>query len=123
MAHVSVSVNGRTYKMGCREGEETRILELAAEIEAHVQRFKGSLKSVPDDRLFLMAAIVIADQLWDARDELQWALKQVADFQSYQVIEGGRHAAPREVARAAEGPTAKLEALAALTSRAARAGA
>lgn len=111
MPHVTVTVNGRSYKMGCREGEEGRIQDLAAEIETHVQRIKGGTKLVPDDRLFLMAAIIMADQLWDAREELHRALKQMADFRSYQVIDGGSYVAPRELNRITEPVGAKMEVL------------
>jgi len=111
MAHVTVSVNGRNYKMGCREGEQNRVTELAAAIEAHVQHIKGSAKVVPDDRLFLMAAIMLADQLWDAREELQRSLRQMAEVRSYQVIDGGSYIAPRDFNRAAENAGAKVETL------------
>lgn len=104
MAHVKVSINGRIYKMGCHEGEQSRVLDLAAEVDSYVKHIRGAAKAVPDDRLIVMAAIMIADQLWDARDELQRTLKQIGDFRSYQVIDGGgSHANAREpVTRAAD---------------------
>jgi cell division protein ZapA len=85
--------------MGCREGEEARVQELAAEIDAHIQRIRGGAKAVQDDRLFLMAAIMLADQLWDAREELQ-RLRQIADARAYHVIDGGAQAMQRELSRA-----------------------
>ena len=99
MAQVTVVVNGRSFRMGCREGEEGRVQELAVEIDSHVQRIRGSAKAVQDDRLFLMAAIMIADQLWDAREELQ---KRQADPRAYHVIEGGAQAMQRDLARTLE---------------------
>ena len=102
MAHVTVTVNGRKYRMGCREGEERRIQELAAEIDSCVQTIKGGTKAVQDDRLFLMAALLMADQLWDAREELQRTQKMMAEFRSYQVIDGGPHVAPRILERIAD---------------------
>ncbi len=85
--------------MGCREGEEKRIQELAAEIDAHVQRIRSGTKAVQDDRLFLMAAIMMADQLWDAKEELQ-RLRQIAEARAYHVIDGGAQAMQRELTRA-----------------------
>ncbi len=67
MAQVKVVVNGRSFKMGCRDGEEGRVRELAAEIDGHVQQIKGGSRAVQDERLFLMAALMMADQLWEAR--------------------------------------------------------
>jgi cell division protein ZapA len=85
--------------MGCRDGEEARIQELAAEIDSQVQRIRGGVKAVQDDRLFLMAAILMADQLWDARDELQ-KLRQIAEARAYHVIDGGAQAMQRELSKA-----------------------
>jgi cell division protein ZapA len=99
MAQVTVVVNGRSFRMGCKEGEEARVQELAAEVDAHVQRIRGGTKAVQDDRLFLMAALVMADQLWDARDELQ-RLRQIAEARAYHVIDGGAQAMQRELSRA-----------------------
>lgn len=93
MAHVTVTVSGRTYKMACRDGEEQRVLDLAAEVDAYVQKIRGNMRLVPEDRLFLMAALMIADQLWDTREELQRTLRQISEFRSYHVIDGGGHPA------------------------------
>ncbi len=101
MAQVTVVVNGRSFRMGCRDGEEARVQELAAEIDSHVKRIRGGTKAVQDDRLFLMAALMMADQLWDARDELQ-KLRQIADSRTYHVIDGGAQAVQRELAKALE---------------------
>jgi cell division protein ZapA len=112
MAHVTVTVNGRNYRLGCLAGEESRVLQLAAEVDAQARALKGGIKSVPEDRLFLMAAIVMADQLTDAREELQRVLKQMAEFRAYQVIDGGNYIATRDLARIGEAAAVRLEALA-----------
>ncbi len=88
MAQVTVSVNGRKFKMGCREGEETRVLDLAAEIDACVQQIKGDVRLVQDERLFLIAAIILADQLRDTREELENSLKQNAGSRTFRSREG-----------------------------------
>lgn len=111
MAHVTVTVNGRNYKMGCRDGEQQRVLDLAAAVDAQVQKIKGNMRLVPEDRLFLMAAIVMADQLWEAREELQRTMRQMGEFRSYQVIEGGSHATHRELNRITEPVAARVEPL------------
>jgi cell division protein ZapA len=95
--------------MGCQDGEEARVQELAAEIDAHVQRIRGGTKAVQDDRLFLMAAIMMADQLWDAREELQ-RQRQIAEARAYHVIDGGAQAMQRDLTRALE-PSTRIETL------------
>jgi cell division protein ZapA len=102
MAQVKVVVSGRTFRMGCRDGEEGRVRDLAAEIDAYVQKIRGGSKTLQDDRLFLMAAIVMADQLWEARDELQRLQRLTGDLRAYQIIDGGAQAMQRDLNRAVE---------------------
>jgi cell division protein ZapA len=102
MAQVKVMVNGRSFRMGCRDGEEGRVRDLAAEIDSHVQKIKGGTKAVQDERLFLMAAILMADQLWEARDEIQRLQRLAGDLRAYQVIDGGAQAMQRDLNRAVE---------------------
>ncbi len=109
MAQVTVVVNGRSFRMGCRDGEEARIQELAAEINSHVKRIRGGTKAVQDDRLFLMAALMMADQLWDARDEIQ-KLRQIAEARAYHVIDGGAQAMQRDLSKAMDA-SSRLETL------------
>jgi len=105
MAQVTVVVNGRSFRMGCRDGEEARVHELAAEIDSHVQKLKGvGPKTVQDERLFLMAAIMLADQLWDMKEEVQ-RLRQLAEGRAYHVIEGGAQAVQRDLAKALDAPS------------------
>ncbi len=101
MAQVKVVVNGRSFRMGCREGEEGRVKDLATEIDTHVQKIRNGYKAVQDDRLFLMAALMLADQLWEAREEVS-RLQRLAGDLRYQVIDGGAHAMQRDLNRALE---------------------
>ena len=102
MAQVKVVVNGRSFRMGCREGEEGRVRDLATEIDTHVQRIRNGSKAVQDARLFLMAALMLADQLWDAREELSRLQRLAGDLRAYQVIDGGAQAMQRDLNRALE---------------------
>jgi cell division protein ZapA len=103
MAQVKVVVNGRTFRMGCLDGEEARVQSLAAEIDGHVQRIKGGSKAIQDERLFLMASLMMADQLWEAREEIQRLQRMALDPRAYQVIDGGgAQAMQRDLSKAME---------------------
>ena len=84
MGHVTVEVNGRKYKMSCDPGSEARVVELATFVEGLVQDIKGGYRHVQDERLYLMAAIMVADQLFEVRDELQATLAQICNLRSFQ---------------------------------------
>lgn len=67
MATVSVEVNGRPYPIGCADGQEERVRILAREFDAQVRRVAEDVGQVGDLRLFLMAALMLSDQLHEAR--------------------------------------------------------
>jgi cell division protein ZapA len=79
MGQVSVTLNGRTYRLECGEGEEAHLIELAEYLNSHVETMKLKFGQVGDDRLILMAALMVADELTEARrqlDEMKTALAE-----------------------------------------------
>ncbi len=67
MGQVSVTLNGRTYSLRCTDGEEARLIELATYVKVRAEALAQEFGQVGDDRVLLMAAIMIADELWLAR--------------------------------------------------------
>ena len=67
MATVSVEVNGRPYSVGCADGQEERVRILGKQFDAQVRAVADDVGQVGDLRLFLMAALMLADQLHEAR--------------------------------------------------------
>lgn len=67
MATVTVEINGRPYAVGCADGQEERVRMLARQFDEHVQNVAGQVGHVGDLRLFLMAALLLADELHETR--------------------------------------------------------
>ena len=63
MGQVAVTLNGRTYKLECDDGEEQHLLGLADLVGKQIETLKGKFGQVGDDRLMLMAALMIADDM------------------------------------------------------------
>jgi cell division protein ZapA len=70
VGHVAVTLNRRTYRLECGDGEEPRLLGLAAHLRAKLDGLVAEFGQVGDDRLMLLAALQIADELWEARDQV-----------------------------------------------------
>lgn len=70
MPLVNVMVNGRAYTIACDEGEEEHLKALAADVDSKVQELLGSVGQVGDQRLILMAALLLADELYLAKGKL-----------------------------------------------------
>lgn len=71
MATVTVDINGRPYAVGCADGQEERVRVLARQFDNHVRSVAGDVGQVGDLRLFLMAALMLADELHEAKQALQ----------------------------------------------------
>ena len=71
MGQVSVTLNGRTYRLECGEGEETHLITLAEYLGSHVDTMKRKFGQVGDDRLILMASLLVTDELWELRRQMQ----------------------------------------------------
>ena len=74
MGQVSVTLNGRTYRLECGEGEETHLIALAEYLGSHVDTMRRKFGQVGDDRLILMASLrrhrrVVGAAAADAGDE------------------------------------------------------
>lgn len=69
MAQVTVTINGRIYPVTCNEGEERRIEELSRYIDSKVKTFASELGQIGESRLLVLAALVLADELADAKAE------------------------------------------------------
>ncbi|MBF0665403.1 MAG: cell division protein ZapA [Brevundimonas sp.] len=67
MATVTVEINGRPYAVGCADGQEERVRILARQFDGHVRQVAGEVGHVGDIRLFLMAGLLLADELHEAR--------------------------------------------------------
>ncbi len=71
MAQVTVKINGRAYTLACDDGEEDHLKGLAAYMDKHVTQLAQSVGQVGDQRLMLMAGLLVADELSEALGEVQ----------------------------------------------------
>ena len=69
MAQVDVSVNGQSYRIACEDGQEDRLVDLAAMVDEKVLDLVNQIGQVGSSRLLVMAALVIADELVDLKNE------------------------------------------------------
>lgn len=123
MGQVMVTVNGRSFRMACEDGAERRVAELAQLIETICDDIKGGFEKVQDERLFLMAALTLADQLTEVRDELHKTLVQICNLRSIQAAESASSYIPtRDVARIVDASSARLQQLEARLDRTGTAG-
>lgn len=68
MANVIVKFNNQNYHLACKEGEGGHLTKLADYVNSKAAEISDRMGAVADSRLLLMTAILIADELNEARD-------------------------------------------------------
>jgi len=80
MPQVSVSINGKIYRMACDEGEQERLIGLAENFETYVDTLKSSFGEIGDQRLTVMAAIMVVDELTEAKRQIKGIEAEIASL-------------------------------------------
>ncbi|MEO1065774.1 MAG: cell division protein ZapA [Pseudomonadota bacterium] len=117
MAHVSVVIDGKTFRMACEDGQEEHLRTLAAKLDEAMQALKNGFGEIGDQRLAIMAGIMIADELAEANRQKRGLEAEISSLKEnrsalverYQVAEDTLARAITETARRVEGIADKLK--------------
>src|SRR5499427_8475889 len=90
MPQVSVTINGRQFRMACETGEEARLTRLAEDIDARIATLRARFGEIGDTRLTVMAALALADELSEVKERLQWLEPELATLQEASVVSADR---------------------------------
>jgi cell division protein ZapA len=113
MAQVSVTINGRVYRMACDDGEEDHLTRLARELDARIARLRESFGEIGDTRLTVMAALMVADELAEARRLLKTSEQEIEGLKESRLAMGDHlDANERVIAEAIDGAAERIEQLA-----------
>jgi cell division protein ZapA len=63
MSQVSVTINGRQFRMACEDGQEGHLMNLARDLDSRIEGLRAKFGEIGDTRLTVMAALTIADSL------------------------------------------------------------
>jgi cell division protein ZapA len=77
MAEVSVTINGRVYRMACDPGQEDHLARLGRELDQRIAQLRESFGEIGDTRLAVMAAIMVADELAELKRRLRTADQEI----------------------------------------------
>jgi cell division protein ZapA len=118
MPLVNVMVNSRAYTIACDAGEEPHLKELAQHVDEKVKELIGTVGQVGDQKLLLMAAVLITDEFFEARGRLDADAKKTGELSSAHAEASGRAeqseqlaaSALEDAARRLEGIVEKLKA-------------
>ncbi|NDW06054.1 cell division protein ZapA [Jiella pacifica] len=110
MPQIVVTIDGKTYRMACAEGEEQHLETLAADVDGKIAELRGSFGQIGDLRLTVMAAIMATDQLYETRRRLaDLQARFDADTASHGAREASEETTREEFARSLEETAASIE--------------
>ena len=90
MSQVSVTINGRKFRMACEDGQEARLTQLAADLDQRIEQLRASFGEIGDTRLTVMAALTLADELAEVGGKLRRLEAELAALQDARVTSAER---------------------------------
>jgi cell division protein ZapA len=101
MSQVSLTINGRQFRMACEDGQEGHLMNLARELENRIGALRTKFGEIGDTRLTVMAAITVADELAEAGQRIKRLEEELAALQNAQVAISDRNKAAQATIAAA----------------------
>ncbi|MFZ2101610.1 MAG: cell division protein ZapA [Oricola sp.] len=62
MSQVTVTIDGKAYRMACDPGQEEHLQDLATRFDQYVGHLKESFGEIGDQRITVMAGIMVMDE-------------------------------------------------------------
>ena len=90
MSQVSVTINGRQFRMACEDGQEEHLTSLASELDARIADLRTKFGEIGDARLTVMAALTIADELTEMGARIKTLEHELAAAQDVQTTAANR---------------------------------
>ena len=115
MPLVNVMVNGKAYTLGCGDGEEPHLKQLAVLVDAKVREAQGMVgNQASDTKLLLTAALLLADEHHEALEKLNNTAETAGTLQGERdTLSEKAEAAAGLAADMLEAAAARVEAIAA----------
>lgn len=82
MPELDISIAGRSYRVACDPGEEAHLNAAARAIDIEAEALRKAAGSVPESRLMLMSALIIADRLNSTEARLRSAEETLRDSET-----------------------------------------
>jgi len=82
MSQVSVTINGRQFRMACDDGQEGHLMNLARDLDVRMEGLRKKFGEIGDTRLTVMAALTIADSLAETAARIKKLEDELAALQN-----------------------------------------
>jgi len=93
MHQVSVTINGRQFRMACEDGQEDHLMNLAHDFDSRIEGLRKQFGEIGDARLTVMAALTIADALAETTVRIKRLEDELAALEAARTEAASRHEA------------------------------
>lgn len=109
MAQVTVTIDGKAYRMACEAGQEEHLQSLAARFDGYIATLRGQFGEIGDLRLTVMAGIMVMDELSDLQAQIEADAGELAHLRAAaETSDASRTAHDDEIAAVLEGLAGRL---------------
>ncbi len=123
MTQITVTINGKSFRMACDDGEEDRLMGLADRFDGWISELKGSFGEIGDQRLTVMAGIMATDQLSELERKIAGLEEDLNEARRQQVDAlDNMSQNEQELSRSVNTAAARIESLADSLSKSLRSG-
>ena len=79
MADVEISINNRSYRISCKDGEEDRIRGLAALLNKQIIQLAEKIGQLGEARMILLASLILLDKSDETEKESEKILNMATE--------------------------------------------
>ena len=90
MASVNATIAGRQFRLACEDGQEEHLQSLARDLDASIEELRQKFGEIGDTRLTVMAALMVADELAEAKRKMRRLEEESTALQDARVLAADR---------------------------------
>jgi cell division protein ZapA len=90
MASVNATIAGRQFRLACEDGQEEHLQSLAKDLDASIEELRQRFGEIGDTRLTVMAALMVADELAEAKLKIRRLEEESTALQDARVVAADR---------------------------------
>ncbi len=90
MAQVTTTISGRQFRLACEDGQEEHLLALASEVDGRIADLRQRFGEIGDTRLTVMAALMVADEVSEARAQVRRLEEEISGLQDARTVASDR---------------------------------
>lgn len=95
MPEVEISIGGREFEVACQEGEQHFLQSAAKMLDDEAQVLANQIGRIPENRMLLMAGLMLADKTAGVEDRLRDMETKLAETEAQ--LEALKSAGPEQV--------------------------